>query len=142
MAVQTQPDDRSTVATRAVSHVTGWLGSFPAILMALLVVVGWFLAGFLVVEDGFRNDLHQLVVTAGTAIITFWMVFVIQSTQNRDNRAMQAKIDAQSEVLRSIAEALDLDVDQFLTETVGLEDAPDHIIKQDQDRVRANVGPS
>lgn len=65
------------------------------------------------------------------------MVFIIQNTQNRDGRAMQAKLDAQSEVLRLIAERLDIDDDEsLLTRTVGLEDAPEHVIKNDQDIVR------
>jgi len=36
------------------------------------------------------------------------MVFIIQNTQNRDGSAVQAKLDAQSEVLRLIAEKLDI----------------------------------
>jgi hypothetical protein len=51
---------------------------------------------------------------------------------------MQAKLDAQSEVLRLIAERLDIAGDEdLLTRLVGVEDAPETVIKDDQDRVRA-----
>ncbi|WOS62139.1 low affinity iron permease family protein [Sinorhizobium fredii] len=35
----------------------------------------------------------QLVVNTCTTIMTFWMVFVLQNSQNRDRIALQAKID-------------------------------------------------
>ncbi|WP_337267141.1 low affinity iron permease family protein [Oryzifoliimicrobium ureilyticus] len=35
----------------------------------------------------------QLVINTGTTIITFLMVFVLQNSQNRDGRALQAKLD-------------------------------------------------
>lgn len=35
----------------------------------------------------------QLVINTSTTIITFLMVFLIQSTQNRDNSALHAKLD-------------------------------------------------
>src|SRR3954465_931765 len=136
MSVHTQPDDRSTALTRAISNMTGWLGSFPAIMMSFVLVGAWF-AGGLLVSDHFSNDTYQLLINTGTTIVTFWMVFIIQNTQNRDGRAMQAKLDAQSEVLRLIAERLGIDDDEaLLTRTVGLEDAPEAVIKSDQNLVR------
>ena len=52
---------------------------------------------------GHRSALHlrdtwQLVINTGTTIVTFLMVFLIQSTQNRDSEAMQLKLD---ELLRA-----------------------------------------
>lgn len=35
----------------------------------------------------------QLVINTSTTIITFLMVFVLQNSQNRDGRALQAKLD-------------------------------------------------
>src|SRR3954452_942481 len=130
--VRTQPDDKSTRVTRAVGHMTGWLGSFPAILLSFFVVAIWFACGWLV-NGRFGNDTYQLVINTGTTIITFWMVFIIQNTQNRDGRAMQAKLDAQSEALRCMAERLDMGPGEPLPRTVDLEDAPEHVIKTDQD---------
>jgi low affinity Fe/Cu permease len=136
VAVKTQPDDKSTSLTRAIGNITGWLGSFPAILLSFLIVGVW-AAGGLVVAGGFGNDTYQLVINTGTTIVTFWMVFIIQNTQNRDGRAMQAKLDAQSEVLRAIAHHFEIQDDsELLTRLVGVEDAPEQVIKEDQDKVR------
>jgi low affinity Fe/Cu permease len=133
-SLQTQPVDRSTRMTRAIGDITGWLGSFPAILAAFIVVAVWFVGGAFV---GLGNNTYQLVINTGTTIITFLMVFIIQNTQNRDGSAVQTKLDAQSEVLRRIAEKLDIaDDEDLLTRLVGVEDAPARIISEDQDRVR------
>jgi low affinity Fe/Cu permease len=115
--------------------MTGWLGSFPAILLSFIAVLAWAVGGYFV-HDQFANDTYQLLINTGTTIITFWMVFIIQNTQNREGRAMQAKLDAQSEILHRIAEELGIDDKRLLTRTVGLEDAPEPVIKQDQDEVR------
>jgi low affinity Fe/Cu permease len=58
-------------------------------VLALLVIVGWAVSGPLF---GWSNT-WQLVVNTGTTIVTFLMVFLIQSTQNRDTEAMQVKLD-------------------------------------------------
>lgn len=133
-SLRTQPFDRSTGLTRAVSDVTGWLGSFPAILASISVVAVWFVGGAFV---GLGNNTYQLVINTGTTIVTFLMVFIIQNTQNRDGKALQTKLDAQSEVLRQIAEKLEIaDDEDLLTRLVGVEDAPEHVIEDDQGRVR------
>src|SRR6185437_4005434 len=118
--------DQSTQLTRLISDVTGWLGSFPAILVSISLVTVWFIGGIFV---GLANNTYQLVINTGTTIITFLMVFIIQNTQNRDGSALQAKLDAQSEVLRLIAEKLEVDDDEdLLTKLVGVEDAPADVI--------------
>jgi len=130
--------DQSTRMTRMISDVTGWLGSFPAILVSIMLVTVWFVGGIFV---GLANNTYQLVINTATTIITFLMVFIIQNTQNRDGSAVQAKLDAQSEVLRRIAEKLEIDDDQdLLTRLVGVEDAPADVIDRDQNAVRAAAG--
>ena len=58
--------------------------------MACIVFVAvWALTGPLF---GF-SDTWQLVINTSTTIVTFLMVFLIQNTQNRDNAALQAKLD-------------------------------------------------
>src|SRR4051812_8892060 len=105
-------------------------------MLSITLVVAWFIGGFFV-NKHFSNNTYQLLINTGTTIVTFWMVFIIQSTQNRDGRAMQAKLDAQSEVLRSIALHLDIDDDEeLLLRLIGVEDAPEKVIKADQDVVR------
>ncbi len=43
---------------------------------------------------GFRlSETWQLVINTTTTIMTFLMVFLVQNTQNRDNAAIQAKLD-------------------------------------------------
>jgi low affinity Fe/Cu permease len=44
------------------------------------------------------GETWQLVINMGTTIITFLMVFLIQSTQNRDAKAIHLKLD---ELIRS-----------------------------------------
>jgi low affinity Fe/Cu permease len=68
--------------TRAVG--TPW-----AMLGAVLVVVVWALTGPIF---GF-SDTWQLVINTGTTIVTFLMVFAIQTSQNREATAMNIKLD-------------------------------------------------
>ena len=60
------------------------------------------------------SDTWQLVISTGTTIVTFLMVFLIQNTQNRDAEAVQVKLD---ELIRSIADA-----DDALLDMEGLKD--------------------
>src|SRR5690349_4392806 len=39
------------------------------------------------------SETWQLIINTSTTIVTFLMVFLIQNTQNRDNAAIQAKLD-------------------------------------------------
>ena len=67
-------------------------------MLAAGVIVVWAITGPLF---GF-SDTWQLVINTGTTIITFLMVFLIQSTQNRDSEAMQVTLD---EIIRAIGNA-------------------------------------
>jgi low affinity Fe/Cu permease len=71
------------------------LGSPWAFLLALVFVVAWALSG-----PYFEySNAWQLVVNTSTTIATFLMVFLLQSTQNRDTKAINIKLD---ELLRAI----------------------------------------
>jgi low affinity Fe/Cu permease len=70
----------------AVSKITG--RPYVFILCVLLVVV-WACFG----PAAKYSDTWQLIINTSTTIITFLMVFLIQNTQNRDNAAIQAKLD-------------------------------------------------
>ena len=74
------------------SNVVGAPWTF---VIAIVAVVAWAVTGPLF---GFSNT-WQLVINTATTIITFLMVFLIQNTQNRDNRALQLKLD---EVIRAL----------------------------------------
>src|SRR5690242_2750755 len=69
-----------------VAHLSGTPWAF---LLATLLIFCWALTGPLF---GF-SDTWQLVINTGTTIVTFLMVFLIQSTQNRDTQALHAKLD-------------------------------------------------
>ncbi len=85
-----------TKAFRTLAHwVADVVGSPWAFLSGLLVVILWASTGPL-----FRySDTWQLVINTGTTIITFLMVFLIQSTQNRDSKALHLKLD---ELIRAV----------------------------------------
>jgi low affinity Fe/Cu permease len=70
------------------------LGSPWAFFAAVLAVAVWLFTGPL-----FRfSNAWQLVINTATTIVTFLMVFLIQTTQNRDARAIHLKLD---ELIRS-----------------------------------------
>jgi low affinity Fe/Cu permease len=80
---------------RIAAHRTSELvGSAPAFLLALMVIMVWALTGPIFNY----SDTWQLVINTGTTIVTFLMVFLIQNTQNRDARAIHLKLD---ELLRA-----------------------------------------
>jgi low affinity Fe/Cu permease len=47
------------------------------------------------------SDTWQLIINTGTTIVTFLMVFLIQNAQNRDNAAMQVKLNELIRVSRA-----------------------------------------
>ena len=92
------------------SHTTSEaVGSVWAFFFALGTILVWGLMGPLF---GF-SDTWQLVINTGTTIITFIMVFLIQSTQNRDAKAMHLKLD---ELIRAVRGARN--------DLIDLEDLP------------------
>jgi low affinity Fe/Cu permease len=126
---------RGTRTTRVVSRATALAGSAPAMMTAVLLTVMW-LVGGLFVPGGYTSTAYQLPVSTVSSIVTFVMVFVIQSSQNRDTRALQTKIDAMADLLASIARDQDDNGrDDLLIRLAGLEDAPEKEI----DRARAEV---
>jgi low affinity Fe/Cu permease len=64
-------------------------GKLIAFVLAAIVVLVWGATG----PFFDYSDTWQLVINTGTTIITFLMVFLIQSSQNRDNAAIQVKLD-------------------------------------------------
>jgi low affinity Fe/Cu permease len=64
-------------------------GKPMAFVLAAALVLAWAATGPLF---GY-GDTWQLVINTSTTIITFLMVFLIQSSQNRDTAALQIKLD-------------------------------------------------
>ena len=71
---------------KATSRAAGRPWTF---ILACALIVVWLLSGPFF---GY-SDTWQLVINTSTTIITFLMVFLIQSTQNRDAEALQVKLD-------------------------------------------------
>src|SRR5215467_8366707 len=94
------------------AHVSGKPIAFA---LAFAVVLVWAITGPLF---GF-SDTWQLVINTGTTIVTFLMVFLIQSTQNRDTRALQLKLD---ELIRATANARN--------SLMALEEKPDSAVEE------------
>jgi low affinity Fe/Cu permease len=83
---------------RVARSLADAFGSPWAFVAALILTVLWGVTGPL-----FRfSDAWQLVANTVTNVVTFLMVFVIQSSQNRDTKETQLKLD---ELLRAIATA-------------------------------------
>jgi low affinity Fe/Cu permease len=80
-----------TVFAKWSSRATGHPIAFA---LAVLTIIVWGATGPMFDF----NDTWQLVINTATTIVTFLMVFLIQSTQNRDTAAMQIKLD---ELIRS-----------------------------------------
>jgi len=72
--------------SRAVANASGHPLTFAG---AAATIVIWAALGPMF---GF-SDTWQLVINTSTTIVTFLMVFLIQSTQNRDTHALQIKLD-------------------------------------------------
>ena len=84
-----------TRLTKATAHIAGRPLTF---VVATSVIVAWAVTGPLFSF----SDTWQLVINTCTTIVTFLMVFLIQSTQNRDTEAIQVKLD---EIIRAIGNA-------------------------------------
>jgi low affinity Fe/Cu permease len=107
---------------RAADVVTRALGSPLALFTAAAVIVVWALTG--PIFD--FSDSWQLVINTGTTIVTFLMVFVIQNAQNRDAKAVHAKLD---ELIRAMADARD--------ELVNAENEPEEVLDRQIAELRA-----
>jgi len=107
---------------RLSSRLTDLLGSFWALIASVLLVVVWALTGPI-----FKfSDTWQLFINTTTTVVTFWMVFVIQNSSNRDAKAIHLKLD---ELLRVHREARN--------ELITLEQAPEEMITRTAEELAA-----
>jgi low affinity Fe/Cu permease len=74
---------------RFAAAAARYMGTPVAFIAAVALIGGWALSYPL-----FKSlDSYQLLINSITTVITFLMVFLIQSTQNRDSRALHLKLD-------------------------------------------------
>lgn len=104
-------------------QIARWVGTWQAFVISILMVVVWAVTGPLFNY----SDTWQLIINTSTTVITFWLVFVIQYTQNRDNKALHLKID---ELVSAVPEAHDelISVEQMSDEE--LEDLHQRILRK------------
>lgn len=103
------------IFTQFTTKVSKAMGRPWVFAVAVAVLLLWGISGPIL---GF-SDTWQLIINTSTTIITFLMVFIIQNTQNRDNLAMNIKLDAildklgvEKETLIAAEEESDVDLEQ------------------------------
>jgi low affinity Fe/Cu permease len=79
----------SKIFAKFSSAVSEAAGKPVTFVLALVLVIAWAVSG--PIFD--YSETWQLVINTSTTIITFLMVFVLQASQNRDGKALQAKLD-------------------------------------------------
>jgi len=113
---------------RLSEQVARVVGSSWAFAIAALTIMVWAISG----PYFHYSDTWQLLINTGTTVVTFLMVFIIQSAQDRDTKVMGLKID---ELLRAVEGAR--------TEVVGLdamtEEELDQIHRQFQTLCASNA---
>jgi low affinity Fe/Cu permease len=83
------------------ARYTAWAVGTPWAFIASLLVVGvWAATG----PFFGWSDTHQLIINTATTIVTFWMVFVIQHTQNSDTAQIKAMLRELVEDLSEVDE--------------------------------------
>lgn len=102
---------RKDWAAKAAEYISYWAGSRYALLSAIALLIIWVISGrFFDYSEGW-----QIVLTIGSAVISFLMVFIIQTTQNRNAKIIRIKLD---ELLRSThgANSLMMGLEDFTEE--------------------------
>ena len=93
-----KPSNPRALFSRLAKKTARFAGSPACFAAAVALVVLWAASG----PVFHFSQTWQLVINTGTTIVTFLMVFLIQSTQNCDTDAMQIKLD---ELIRALKPA-------------------------------------
>jgi len=96
---------------RVARTISDLLGSSAAFWCAVVVILSWAATGPIF---GF-SDTWQLVINTATTIITFLMVFIIQNTQNRDNKSIYLKLDELIKAMKGARNSM-IDLDRLSDE--------------------------
>ena len=95
----TKPTSWFTRFAKWTAHAAGRPAAF---LLAAATIIVWVVTGPIF----HFSDTWQLVINTGTTIVTFLMVFLIQSTQSRDTQALHLKLDELIRVNRAARNSL------------------------------------
>ncbi len=100
---------------KLATKVSSIAGNPRTFAFALIVICLWAVSGPIF----HYSTSWQLVINTGTSIITFFMVFLIQNTQNRDTKAIHLKLD---ELIKNVKGARSKLIDIEQQEDVELEE--------------------
>jgi low affinity Fe/Cu permease len=84
-----KPTRTTSWFTRFSKRTARHTGHSVAFSLAVGIILAWAVSGPLFDF----SETWQMVINTVTSIVTFLMVFLIQSTQNRDSEAIQVKLD-------------------------------------------------
>lgn len=118
---------KQDIFTRFTSAVSTAMGRPWIFSIALLLLILWAISGPIL---GF-SDTWQLIINTSTTIITFLMVFIIQNTQNRDNMAINLKLD-------TIMEKLGIDDNDLIEAEENSDKKLDKKIKKERRDAKSN----
>ncbi|NSY14819.1 low affinity iron permease family protein [Agrobacterium vitis] len=79
----------NSLFSKFATKIADLSGKPATFVTAVVLVLVWALSGPFF---GY-SETWQLVINTSTTIVTFLMVFVLQNSQNRDGKALQAKLD-------------------------------------------------
>jgi low affinity Fe/Cu permease len=102
------PDNNQDMFRHVARNVSDALGRPGAFWIAVAMIAVWASTGPIF----HFSDTWQLVINTGTTIITFLMVFIIQNTQNRDNKSIHLKIDELIKAARGARNSM-IDLDRL-----------------------------
>jgi len=91
-------------------HISEVSGEPVAFCIALALFIVWLATG----PYFSWSEAHHLWLDITISITPFWMVFILQATQNRDSAIVEAKLD---ELLKAINEARE--------DLIGVQDQPE-----------------
>jgi len=118
--------------SRKIANATGHPVVFAG---AVAVIILWAASG----PVFHFSDTWQLVVNTSTTVITFLMVFLIQSTQNRDTHALQIKLDELIRVTQGAHNAL-MELEELTdTELELIRSRYLELAKRGRDKLRSEV---